>query len=121
MNSPIQVDDTDFILQSLSTIGVKIPKKTMYVLMIKSYQCHYCIEYQPIFEQFATKFPNVGFLLLEASANTRMLKQWKDLVHPEYTVNGYPTVIMYKADGDPSPHVIKDRTKLNEDIMQMTL
>lgn len=121
MNNPIQVDSSDFTLQSLTAIGSKLPKKSMYILLIKSYQCHYCIEYQPVFEQFATKFPHVGFLLLEASANTQMLQQWRELINPAYKVNGYPTVVMYDADGNPSSHQIKDRSKLNEDIMQMSL
>ncbi len=120
MNAPIQVDTTDFMLQSLSTIGSKLPKKAMYVLLIKSYRCSYCVQYQPMYEQFATKFPDVGFLLLEASDNPIMLQQWTELDSPAYEVNGYPTVVMYTSGGDPD-HVVKDRTQLNVDIAQMRL
>ncbi len=120
MNAPIQVSASDFILQSLSTIGSRIPKKQAYILLIKSYRCIYCIQYMPAYEQFASKFPNTGFLVLEASENSAMLKQWAQLDSPAYTIDGYPTVIAYNLDGNPS-HIVKDRNQLNIDIMQLLL
>lgn len=120
MNSPIQVDASDFILQSLSTIGTKLQSKSMYILLVKSYQCGYCIKYQPIFEQYATKYPNVGFLLLEASTNGPMLMQWRELDSPAFEVHGYPTVVMYGSDGNPD-HAVADRNQLDAEINKMNL
>lgn len=120
MNSPIQVETTDFILQSLNTIGTKLQPKSMYILMVKSYQCSWCIKYMPTYEQYATKYPNVGFLLLEASTSGQLLQQWKDLDSPAFEVQGYPTLIMYGADGNPS-HVVADRNNLDTEVIKMSL
>lgn len=115
MNAPIQVDSKDFILQSLHTIGTHIPQKDAYVLLVKSYRCHYCVQYQPMYEQFATQYPNIGFLVLEAPDNIQMLQQWGELASPAFQVNGYPTVVTYNKEGHPLS-VVEDRTKLNFDI-----
>lgn len=120
MNSPIQVESSDFILQSLNTIGSKLPKRSMYILLIKSYQCGYCIQYMPMFEQFASKYSDVGFLLLEATTNQTMLSQWRELDSPVFTIHGYPTVVMYNADGNPD-HAVEDRTQLDIEITKMLL
>lgn len=115
MNIPIQVDSKDFILQSLHTIGTHIPQKDAYVLLVKSYRCGYCVQYQPMYEQFATQYPNVGFLILEAPDNIQMLQQWGELASPAFQVNGYPTVIIFNREGHPLS-VVADRTKINNDI-----
>lgn len=115
MNIPIQVDSKDFILQSLHTIGTHIPQKDAYVLLVKSYRCGYCVQYQPMYEQFATQYPNVGFLILEAPDNIQMLQQWGELASPAFAVNGYPTVVTYNREGHPLS-VVADRTKINNDI-----
>lgn len=120
MNSPIQVDASDFVLQSLNTIGSKLPQKTMYILLVKSYQCSYCVQYMPTFEQFAIKHTNVGFLLLEASTNSNMLGQWRELDSPAFEVHGYPTVVMYNSDGHPD-HIATDRNALDMEITKMML
>lgn len=120
MNAPINIDSNDFILQSLNTIGTKIPQKDAYVLLVKSYRCRYCVEYQPMYEQFATQYSNVGFLILEASDNGQMIHQWSELDSPMFVVNGYPTVIMYNRKGHPLS-VVEDRTKLNFDITKAML
>ena len=115
MNAPIQVDSKDFILQSLYTIGSHLPQKEAYVLLVKSYRCHYCVQYQPMYEQFAIQYPNVGFLILEAPDNNQLLFQWSQLSSPAFEVNGYPTVITYNKEGMPLS-VVEDRTKINGDI-----
>lgn len=120
MNSPIQVDASDFILQSLNTIGTKLPAKAMYILLIKSYQCGYCVKYMPTFEQVATKYSDVGFLLLEASTNGQMIQQWRELDSPAFEVQGYPTVVMYGSGGNPD-HVVADRNQLDVEIARMRL
>lgn len=120
MNSPIQVNASDFILQSLNTIGTKLPAKSMYILLVKSYQCGYCVRYMPMYEQYATKYPNIGFLILEASVDGQMLQQWRELDSPAFVVSGYPTVVMYGADGNPS-HAVVDRNQLDTEIMRMTM
>lgn len=113
MNSLIQVDSNDFVLQSLSTIGTKIPKKSAYILLIKSYKCYHCIQYYPVYEQFAIKYPSVGFLVLEGPDNINMIHQWQELDSPVYGINGYPTVVAYTNDGNPS-FVFTDRTDLTD-------
>lgn len=115
MNAPIQVDSKDFILQSLHTIGTHIPQKDAYVLLVKSYRCGYCVQYQPMYEQFATQYPNVGFLILEAPDNIQMLTQWQNLMSPIFEIAGYPTVIVFNREGHPLS-VVADRTKINGDI-----
>ncbi len=115
MNAPINIDSKDFILQSLHTIGTHIPQKDAYVLLVKSYRCGYCVQYQPMYEQFATQYPNVGFLILEAPDNIQMLQQWGELASPAFQVNGYPTVIVFNREGHPLS-VVADRTKINNDI-----
>jgi len=120
MNIPIQVDASDFILQSLNTIGSKLPHKSMYILLVKSYQCSYCVQYMPIFEQFATKHTNVGFLLLEASTSSTILDQWRRLDSPAFEVHGYPTIVMYNAEGHPD-HAVADRNQLDMEITKMLL
>lgn len=119
MNIPIQVDASDFDLQSIKN-WQKIPKKDCYILLVKSYKCFYCIEYMPAFEQFAVKHPNVGFLILEASDNFQLLQAWKELCNPVFTIDGYPTVILYNASGNPE-YVIPDRNKLTYDITKLLL
>lgn len=119
MNLPIPVDASDFTLQSISN-WQKIPKKSGYVLLIKWFKCSHCVEYMPTFEQFATKHPNIGFLILESSTNSTMLQQWGNLWKPAYDVDGYPTVVLYNGEGNPE-HVIQNRNDLTMDIMKLLL
>lgn len=119
MNMPITVDANDFTLQSISN-WAKVPKKAGYVLLIKWYKCGHCVEYLPKFEQFATKHPNVGFLIMESTDNATILQQWGELQKPMFEVNGYPTVILYTSKGDPYA-VVKDRNNLSIELNQMLL
>ncbi len=119
MNLPITVDSSDFTLQSL-IIGQKVPKKDGYILLIKWYKCGHCTTYLPIFEQFATQFPNIGFLILESSTNSAMFQQWQELQNPAFEISGYPTVVLYNKEGNPE-HVIQSRNELSADIMKMLL
>lgn len=118
MNPVINVSSEDFTLQSLNSIGTHLIKKDAYVLLIKSFRCRYCIEYQPVYEQFATQFPNVGFLTLEASDNQLMLEQWRNLIAPVFEVNGYPTLVILDADGNPTDIKVDSRMELNTYIMK---
>lgn len=119
MNLPIQVDTSDFTLQSINN-WQKIPKRAGYVLLIKWYKCGHCVEYMPKFEQFATKHPNIGFLVMESTDNAVILQQWAELQKPAFEVNGYPTVVLYNSKGDPYD-VVKDRNNLSIEINKMLL
>jgi thiol-disulfide isomerase/thioredoxin len=119
MNLPIQVDASDFDLQSIKN-WQKIPKKRCYILLIKSFRCHFCVEYMPIFEQFAVNHSDVGFLVLEISDSPKLMHEWKELYSPAYPVSGYPTVVLYNNSGDPE-YVIKNRNNLTEDITKFLL
>ncbi len=119
MNLPVQVSSSDFTLQSI-TNWQKIPKKDGYVLLIKWFKCGHCVEYMPIFEQFATKHPNIGFLVIESTDNATMLQQWSELQKPAFEVNGYPTVILYNNLGNPYD-IVKDRNNLSIEITKMLL
>lgn len=119
MNPIISVDSKDFILQSLNCVGSKLPRKAKYILLVKSYRCGYCVQYMPQFEQFANRFPNIGFLTLEASINHELIDSWNQLRAPIAVVNGYPTLIIYDMNGNPEDYEIKDRNKLDEDIVKL--
>lgn len=120
MNPIVQVDESDFTLQSLSSIGSKLIPKRAYVLLVKSRRCGFCITYYPFYERFAMENPDVTFLVLEASDNTRLLQSWSELDSPAYTVGGYPTVIIYDKNGHPH-HMVDNRMELGEDIKKMPL
>ena len=119
MNLPITIDSNDFVLQSL-VIGSRVPKKTGYILLIKWYRCGHCIVYMPIFEQFATKYPDIGFLVLESSTSTALLQQWSELQRPAFKIDGYPTVVLFNGDGNPM-HIIENRNDLDIEIMKLRL
>ena len=121
MNPIISVGSEDFTLQSLNSIGTHLIKKDAYVLLIKSFRCRYCVEYQPIYEQFATQFPNVGFLTLEAGDNQLMLEQWRNLIAPVIEVGGYPTLAIYDSNGHPTDIKVQSRGELNKYIMQVLI
>jgi thiol-disulfide isomerase/thioredoxin len=110
------VNSGDFILQSLdlSSPRIKAPKGCKgWVLLIKAEWCGHCRRYLPQFEEFSTKYPEYMFLVLEETNNTRCIQQWKELISPLFTVDGFPTVVVYDQLGIGAT-VVPNRFKLGD-------
>jgi thiol-disulfide isomerase/thioredoxin len=109
----------DFILQSLDLTSMTY-KHDAYIVLIKAEWCPHCTEYEPIFEQYSVKHPNIGFIILESTKNEDLLMAWSKLVNPAFVVNSFPTVMMYNSRGQPVDEVA-DRFNLDVEIIKALL
>lgn len=112
------VTSNDFVLQSLVSINGRIPKRDGYILLVKRFNCRYCVEYANAYEEFASQNPSIGFLQFDAAIETELMSHWSELVGEAFRVDGYPTLIAYRKDGHPLA-IIKNRHLLDEEIRQL--
>ncbi len=71
----------------------------------------------PHFEHYSAQFPNVTFAILESTEgnNDKMLEQWKELAGPNFSIRGFPTLVLYDGEGNPV-RVVENRFALDEEI-----
>lgn len=119
--SPIsQLASKDFILQNIDVSKMSVGSEGRpIVLLIKAEWCGFCQRYLPEFENLSQQYKKIKFCTLEQTQNETMLaKHWPALANPAFQVNGYPTVVYYDAEGNPS-RVVDDRSKIKDDLKKM--
>lgn len=99
------VGENDFFLQNLNTDSPNVGKANAYIVLIKADWCGHCRRYLPQYEQFSVRFPK--------TKNERLLERWTQLAHPQFKINGFPTIIYYNGDGKPV-RAIENRMNLNK-------
>ena len=109
MGSISHLSTKDFVLQNIIT-----DDKKPIVLLIKAAYCGYCTRYMPTFETLSKQHKKIKFCVLEYTENQHLIDfQWRQLIHPVFEVNYYPTIVIYNADGMPYK-VIENREMLGE-------
>ncbi len=113
------LDARDFILQNIDTDSARVNNngKRM-VLLVKATWCHFCNDFLPMYERYAETMPDYKFYILEQTNDEALLNNWKNIVSPLFSVNGYPTLVAYERDGMPIV-VIKDRKNLKNELDQL--
>ncbi len=109
----------DFILESIDVSNpyVNNEGKRM-IVMIKANWCRYCVDFLPRFEEFSNSIAGFKFYILEQTENEALLNQWKQLVHPVTGKIGFPTLVVYNADGTPLK-IIEDRFHLDRELKML--
>ena len=90
----------EFVLQDLN-LGASAFRTDVnnYVVLFKANYCHYCILYEPAYNDFAFKFPQSQFLAVESTENTSLINMFKNLINPAFKIDGYPTLIIFDKKG----------------------
>lgn len=117
-----EINESNFFLQNIDFASLKmgvIPK--MVFLFIKAQWCGYCTRYEPTFREFAQKFPDVGFFILDEANAKNLLPQWSELASPKFTVSSFPMVILYDGTTGKPVKVIEDRNALDAEISVLNL
>ncbi len=109
------VTEQNFILQNIDIKSLNLNPSDFLFLFIKARWCGHCVSYLPQYNQYSAKYTDINFLVLESTDNERLLEQWSKLVHPAFSVAGFPTVVMYNHEGVPIK-VVTDRFKLDDEI-----
>lgn len=109
------VSEQDFVLQNFDKASPRFKKGAQKVLFIKADWCGHCRTYLPEFEKFSIKYPNVQFLVLETEDNKRLVSRWKNIAHPVFHIEGFPTVVLYDNEGAPIK-IIENRFALNDEL-----
>jgi thiol-disulfide isomerase/thioredoxin len=86
-----------------------------YVILFKMDWCHYCQQYIPTYNKFANLIPNVQFLYVEGTTSPDILFGLSNVVFPEYTIKGYPTLIVFDNNGK-FLKVVTDRFNLEKEL-----
>lgn len=111
MSSISHLSSKDFLLQNIITDG---EDKKPIVLLIKSAHCGHCTRYLPTFENLSKQYKKTKFCLLEYTDNQHLIDfQWRQLIHPSFEIQYYPTLVLYDKSGSPI-QVVEDREKLGQ-------
>lgn len=116
-----ELNASNFILQNIDLQSPEL-KNTSYdiiVLLVKANWCGFCTAYLPVFRQNSFKGDNVGYMVVESTEhdNDILIEQWKHLVNPVFTINSYPSIVIYNRNGSPLGPV--ERTQLQESIQRV--
>lgn len=115
-----KLSSQDFVLQNIDVSRPSVGNDNKpIVLFIKADWCGYCQRYSPVFESLSMQFKKIKFCVLELTENESMLRRkWPELVFPYYKVEGYPTLVLYDADGNPLK-VVEDRENIKNDLRSL--
>lgn len=112
-----QLASKHFVLQNIDISKPSVGSEGRpIVLLIKAEWCGFCQRYLPEFDNLSQQHKKIKFCTVEQTQNETMLaKHWPSLVNPAFQVNGYPTVVLYDAEGTPL-RVVEDRSKLKDEL-----
>ncbi len=106
----------DFILQNIDTKSPYVDNQNKkIVLLIKANWCGHCNRFLPQYEQYSKTLTNYKFCILEETTDGKFINCWKELLQPAFTVQGFPTLVVYNNDGTPIK-VINDRQNLEKEL-----
>jgi thiol-disulfide isomerase/thioredoxin len=112
---------TAFILQDLDLSNpIYKSNKLGYVILVKQAWCGHCKNYIATYDKFATDISDYQLLYIEGTENEDILRAWANLVHPNFTINGFPTLLVFDKHGKYHSE-IENRMKLDSELKSKTL